>query len=144
MLAHIQNRNQDAETVHSTQEPVECMRRPVVNNSSPGQAVYELFSDRRRQSSRAKEAHRIGYRTAGGLYRCAGHPWQNFTGKHATLDGDGRTFDGAEGGSVNGTLLREIAAIEAELLAGDPDVVGLVLALSDWNAEVIMLLIGHP
>src|SRR5258708_29448179 len=31
-------RNQDAETVHSTQKPVECMRRPIVNNSSPGQA----------------------------------------------------------------------------------------------------------
>jgi hypothetical protein len=29
----------------------------------------------------------------------------------------------------------EIAAIEAELLAGNSDVAGLVLALSDWNAE---------
>jgi ParB-like chromosome segregation protein Spo0J len=43
-LWHIENRNQDAETVHSTQKPVECMRRPIVNNSSPGQAVYEPFS----------------------------------------------------------------------------------------------------
>src|ERR1700692_1772798 len=38
-LWHIENRNQDAETVHSTQKPVECMRRPIVNNSSPGEAV---------------------------------------------------------------------------------------------------------
>jgi hypothetical protein len=29
----------------------------------------------------------------------------------------------------------EIAAIETELLAGNPDVAGLLLALSDWNAE---------
>src|SRR5690348_13535109 len=43
-LWHIENRNQDAETVHSTQKPVECMRRPIVNNSSPGQAIYEPFS----------------------------------------------------------------------------------------------------
>jgi hypothetical protein len=31
---------------------------------------------------------------------------------------------------------REIADIEAELLAGNPDVAGLSLALSDWWAEL--------
>lgn len=34
---------------------------------------------------------------------------------------------------------REIAAVEAELLAGNPDVAGLCLALSDWNAELRIL-----
>jgi hypothetical protein len=34
---------------------------------------------------------------------------------------------------------REIAAIEAELLAGNPDVEGLCLALSDWWAELRIL-----
>jgi hypothetical protein len=34
---------------------------------------------------------------------------------------------------------REIAAIEAELLAGNPDVAGLCLALSDWCAELRIL-----
>jgi hypothetical protein len=29
---------------------------------------------------------------------------------------------------------REIAAIEAEILAGNPDLPGLCLALSDWSA----------
>ena len=33
-----------SETGHSTQKPVECMRRPMENNSSPGQTVYEPFS----------------------------------------------------------------------------------------------------
>lgn len=28
---------------HGTQKPVECMRRPIENNSSPGQAVYDPF-----------------------------------------------------------------------------------------------------
>jgi DNA modification methylase len=42
-LWQIANRDQDAETVHGTQKPVECMRRPIVNNSSPGQAVYDPF-----------------------------------------------------------------------------------------------------
>src|SRR5580692_10509902 len=34
---------------------------------------------------------------------------------------------------------REITEIEVELLAGNPDVPGLVLALSDWNAELRIL-----
>jgi hypothetical protein len=33
----------------------------------------------------------------------------------------------------------EVAAIEAELLASNPDVAGLVLALSDWSAELRIL-----
>ena len=33
----------------------------------------------------------------------------------------------------------EIAEIEAELFAGNPDVAGLLLALSDWNAELRIL-----
>jgi DNA modification methylase len=32
-----------SETGHSTQKPVECMRRPMQNNSSEGQAVYDPF-----------------------------------------------------------------------------------------------------
>ena len=43
-LWQIPSRDQDATTVHGTQKPVECMRRPMLNNSSPGQAVYEPFS----------------------------------------------------------------------------------------------------
>ncbi len=34
---------------------------------------------------------------------------------------------------------REIAAAEAELLAGNPDVEGLCLALSDWSTELRIL-----
>ena len=34
---------------------------------------------------------------------------------------------------------REIAAIEAEILAGNPDLQGLCLALSDWWAELRIL-----
>jgi hypothetical protein len=33
----------------------------------------------------------------------------------------------------------ELKAIEAELLAGNPDVEGLCLALSDWSAELRIL-----
>jgi len=34
---------------------------------------------------------------------------------------------------------REIAVIEAELLAGNPDVEGLLLGLGDWHAELRIL-----
>ena len=34
---------------------------------------------------------------------------------------------------------REIAAIEGKLLAGNPDLQGLCLALSDWSAELRIL-----
>ncbi len=33
----------------------------------------------------------------------------------------------------------EIEAVEAELLAGNPDLHGLCLALSDWSAELRIL-----
>ena len=42
-LWHISSKDQDASTIHGTQKPVACMRRPIENNSSPGQAVYEPF-----------------------------------------------------------------------------------------------------
>ena len=34
---------------------------------------------------------------------------------------------------------REITSIEAEILAGNPDLQGLCLALSDWSAELRIL-----
>jgi hypothetical protein len=34
---------------------------------------------------------------------------------------------------------REIAAIEAEILVGNPDIQGLCRALSDWSAELRIL-----
>ena len=72
---------------HPTQKPVECMKRPIENNSSPGQAVYDPF---------------VGSGTtiiAAEMTGCACpsieiNPayvdvsvirWQNFTGKIATL-----------------------------------------------------------
>ena len=35
--------DEDEATVHGTQKPVECMRRPILNNSARGDAVYEPF-----------------------------------------------------------------------------------------------------
>ena len=84
-----------SETGHSTQKPVECMRRPIVNNSSPGQAVYDPFLG----SSTTVIASEMEGRICLGLeiepkYVDVGVlRWQEFVGKDATLDGDGRTFN---------------------------------------------------
>ena len=94
-LWHIENRNQDAETIHSTQKPVECMRRPIANNSSPGQAIYEPFSGSGTTIIACEKEARIALaiELEPAYVDVAVIRWQNFTGKLATLDGDGRSFE---------------------------------------------------
>jgi DNA modification methylase len=94
-LWHIENRNQDAETIHSTQKPVECMRRAIVNNSSPGQTVYEPFCGSGTTIIACEKEARIAFaiELEPAYIDVALTRWQNFTGKQATLDRDGRAFD---------------------------------------------------
>jgi DNA modification methylase len=83
-----------SETGHSTQKPVECMKRPIENNSSPGQAVYEPFSGSGTTIIAAEMTGRCCYAVELNppYVDMAVQRWQNFTGKAATLEGDGRTF----------------------------------------------------
>lgn len=84
----------DGKTVHSTQKPVECMKRPIENNSSPGQAVYEPFSGSGTTIIAAemtgRACHAIELNPA--YVDLAVKRWQDFTGQIATLEGDGRSF----------------------------------------------------
>lgn len=93
-LWQIASRDQDAETVHGTQKPVECMRRPILNNSSPGQAVYEPFSGSGTTVIAAETTGRscLAVELDPAYVDVAVLRWQAFTGKEATLDGDGRCF----------------------------------------------------
>jgi DNA modification methylase len=79
---------------HGTQKPVECMRRPIENNSSPGQAVYEPFSGSGTTIIAAemtgRACHAIELNAA--YVDVAIKRWQEFTGQTATLEGDGRSF----------------------------------------------------
>lgn len=86
---------QKSETGHSTQKPIECMKRPIENNSSAGQAVYEPFSG-------SGTTIIAGEMTGRCVYAIELNPayvdvavtrWQDFTGQQAVLEGDGRTFD---------------------------------------------------
>jgi DNA modification methylase len=84
-----------SETCHSTQKPVECMRRPIENNSSPGQAVYEPFSGSGTTIIAAAMTGRacIAIELSPAYVDVGVKRWQDFTGEAAVLDGDGRTFD---------------------------------------------------
>lgn len=79
---------------HGTQKPVECMRRPIENNSSPGQAVYEPFSGSGTTIIAAEQTGRCCYAMEiSPLYvDVAVRRWEQFTGLKATLEGDGRSF----------------------------------------------------
>lgn len=82
-------------TGHSTQKPVECMKRPLENNSSPGQAVYEPFAGSgttiiaAEMTGRACHAIELDPRYVDVCVR----RWQDFTGEHAVLEGDGSKFE---------------------------------------------------
>ena len=94
-LWQISSRDQDAETVHGTQKPVECMRRPILNNSSPGQAVYEPFMGSGTTLIAAETTGRVclGIELNPAYVDVAVERWQRFTGKSAVLDGSGERFD---------------------------------------------------
>ena len=84
-----------SETGHSTQKPVECMRRPIVNNSKPGDAVYDPFVGSGTTIIAAQMEGRIAYALdiEPGYVDVSIRRWQKFTSERATLDGDGRTFE---------------------------------------------------
>ena len=92
-LWQIQVENLD--TNHGTQKPVECMRRPMLNNSSPGQAVYEPFCGSGTSIIAAEQTGRICYAIElNPIYvDVAVKRWQEFTGQKAKLEATGETFD---------------------------------------------------
>lgn len=90
-----------SETGHSTQKPVECMKRPIENNSSPGQAVYEPFSG-------SGTTIIAGEMTGRHVYAIELNPayvdvavirWQDFTGQKAIHESSGKTFEEMKNGA---------------------------------------------
>lgn len=83
-----------SETGHGTQKPVEAMKRPIENNSQPGQSIYEPFSGSGTTVIAAEITGRRAFAIElNPLYVDVGvMRWQAFTGLEATLEGDGRTF----------------------------------------------------
>lgn len=96
-LWEIPSRDQDAESVHGTQKPVECLRRPMLNNSSPGEAVYEPFLGSGTTLIAAETCGRVCFAVElDPLYvDVAVRRWQAFTGKAAVRGSDRCSFDQA-------------------------------------------------
>jgi hypothetical protein len=84
-----------AETEHATQKPVECMRRPMLNNSGPGQAVYEPFLGSGTTLIAAETTGRVclAIELEPRYADISVRRWQAFTGKPAVLESTGRRFD---------------------------------------------------
>jgi len=110
-LWQIASRDQDAATVHGTQKPVECMRRPMLNNTSPGQAVYEPFCGSGSTIIAAETTGRVCHAVEldPGYVDVAVRRWESFTGKVATLD---RTGEGSE--ALAGLTFDAVAAQRTE------------------------------
>jgi DNA modification methylase len=114
-----------SETGHGTQKPVECMKRPIENNSNPGQAVYEPFSGSGTTIIAAEMTGRIAYamELSPQYVDVAVKRWQDFTGQKATLESDGRTFEDVAAArydwkqDASGSYTDAIAAKRAELEA---------------------------
>lgn len=84
-----------SETGHGTQKPVDCMRRPIENNSRRGDTIYEPFSG----SGTTLIACEITGRACRAIELSPGYVdvavrrWQQFTGRKARLEGTRKTFD---------------------------------------------------
>ena len=80
---------------HPTQKPMEVMRKPILNHTLPGEAVYDCFLGSGTTLIAAEQTGRVcyGVEVDQKYVDVTVRRWQQYTGKKAILDGDGRTFD---------------------------------------------------
>jgi DNA modification methylase len=79
---------------HGTQKPVECMKRPIENNSRPGDVVYDPFVGSFTTGIACEMTGRVvlGMEIDPAYVDCGVLRWMAFTGKTAILERDGRSF----------------------------------------------------
>lgn len=80
---------------HGTQKPIECMRRPIVNNSEEGEWVYDPFSGSGTTFIACERTKRkcLGIELSPHYCDAIIRRWQSETGKQAVLQSDGALFD---------------------------------------------------
>ena len=88
-------KKEEGEWGHSTQKPIECMKRPIENNSETGDYVYDPFCG---SGTTIIAAQRTGRK----CLACELNPvycdaivkrWEHETGERAIREGDGLAFD---------------------------------------------------
>jgi DNA modification methylase len=79
------NLNDEAKNNHGTQKPVECMRRPILNHTNPGQSLYDPFVGSGTSIIAAETTGRVCYAMDIDPIYCdvAVKRWEDFTGKKA-------------------------------------------------------------
>jgi DNA modification methylase len=84
-----------SETGHSTQKPIECMKRPIENNSRPGESVYDPFVGSGTTIIAAEMTSRVclALEIDPVYVDVAVRRWQDYTKQQATLEATGQTFD---------------------------------------------------
>ena len=102
------NRHREQSWGHGTQKPVECMRRPIVNNSRPGQLVYDPFLGSGTSLIAAEMTGRIccGLEISAAYVDVILRRWQAFTGRTAIHQASGQSFDertGSQGRDRSGS-----------------------------------------
>ena len=87
--------SQEEATGHGTQKPVELMRRPILNNSTTGDVVYDPFLGSGTTLIAAHRTDRIcmALDIDPAYVDVAVKRWQKLTGLTAVLASDGREFD---------------------------------------------------
>ena len=90
-----QEKKPAANRIHPTAKPVELVERALVNSSKAGDLVADLFGG---SGSTLIGCERLGRKARlmeidPKYTDCIVRRWQTFTGKSATLDVDGRTFE---------------------------------------------------
>ncbi len=85
---------EETATGHGTQKPIELMRRPILNHTEPGEAIYDPFLGSGTSLAAAEMTGRVccGLEIDPKYVDLIVCRWQQLTGKVATLDGDGRSF----------------------------------------------------
>ena len=80
---------------HPTQKPVELMRRQILNHTRRGELVYDAFLGSGTTLAAATLTERVclGLELDPKYVDVVVQRWQNLTGKAATLEADGRTFE---------------------------------------------------
>jgi DNA modification methylase len=85
----------EAKFDHPTQKPVELMRRPILNHLKRGELVYDPFLGSGTTLAAAELTERVccGMELDPKYVDVVIQRWTTLSGKSATLEGDGRTFE---------------------------------------------------
>ena len=86
--------SKEAKFDHPTQKPLELMRKAIANHTVRSEAVYDPFlgSGTTLIAAEVSEGVCYGMDIDPKYVELAVLRWQDFTGKEATLESDGRTF----------------------------------------------------